>query len=148
MNKDTKVLLMAVVIILVALVSFNLSDLTGKIISKSEISTLTVSPTIITFGIHDSATMITLRISPGRNGVNQKLQMYEVKTSGNIQIDGETANICTDSICYDDVTISYRVDAGLRDEKYYFKAERENTDESFISNEFEIKHLDVWRSYE
>ena len=142
MNKDTKVLLMAVVIILVALVSFNLNDITGRIINGSEVSTLTVSPTIITFGNNDAATMITIGISPGTNGLDKKILMYKVRTGGyDTPIDSKTANICTDSICYHDVTIGLRVDSGLKDGKYYFKAERENMDKEFVSNHFEVKHI-------
>ena len=142
MNKDTKVLLMAVVIILVALVSFNLSDLTGRIINGSEVSTLTISPTIITFGNNDAATMITISISPGTNGLDKKILMYKVRTGGyDTPIDSKTANICTDSICYHDVTIGLRVDAELREGEYYFKAERENMNKEFVSNYFEVKHI-------
>ena len=36
----------------------------------------------------------------------------------------------------------------LKEGKYYFKAERENTGQKFISNQFEIKHSEVWKSYE
>ncbi len=136
MNKDTKILLMAVVIILVALVSFNLSDLTGKAVS--DITTLTVSPTIINFGLHDSAKMITIRVSPSKNGIDQRIQMY--RKEWDTQVSSETATICTDSICYDDITISYRVDSRLRDGRYYFKAERENKNQAFTSNIFEIRH--------
>jgi hypothetical protein len=140
MNKDTKVLLMAVVIILVALVSFNMSDLTGKIIKNSENAQLIISPTLVTFGKHDTARMITIQVSPGKNGINQKLWLYR-GDGRNTQADSTTVNICTSSICYDDVTVSYRVDAGLKDGKYYFKAERENTGQKFVSNEFEVKHI-------
>ena len=142
MNKDTKILLMAVVIILVALVSFNFNDITGRIISNSEVTTLAVSPTKIDFGPNDIAKMITIRVSPGFNGINKKIMMHRVETGGyDSQITSETANICTDSLCYDDVTISYRIDSGLKDGKYYFKAERENMGKVFVSNEFEITHI-------
>jgi hypothetical protein len=140
MDKDTKVLLMAVVIILVALVSFNLSDLTGKVI-KSDTTTISVSPISFTFGKHDHARMMTIRVSPGKNGIDKRLVMVESKRSGyDTQISSETVRICGDEICYDDVTISYRVDSGLKEGRYYFKGKRQNTGQVFTSNKFEISH--------
>ena len=141
MNKDTKVLLMAVVIILVALVSFNLSDLTGMQI-RSDVTTLTVSPITTTFERYDTAKMITIRVLPADNGVDKKIEMYKCKNeqcTTSIRLGAETANICTSSTCSEDVTVSYRLDSGLRVGIYYFQAEKDG--EKFISNKFEIKHL-------
>lgn len=141
MNKNTKVLLMAVVIILVALVSFNLNDLTGMV--SSDITTLIVSPTVVNFEKYDAAKMITVGVSPSKpNGVNKKVEMYKCKNekcTSSIKFGSETANICTDSTCYSKVTISYRLDSGLKTGTYYFQAEKDG--KIFISNTFDIKHI-------
>ena len=139
MDKDTKILLMAVVIILVALVSFNLSDLTGKV-TKGDKTTIVVSPTVIEFGLHDTAKIVTIRVSPGKEGIRDKLQMYREKPGGyDMALSSETVTICKGSQCYDDTTISYRIDAELIKGGYYFIAKNRDGDVVGKSNTLTIK---------
>jgi len=139
MDKDTKILLMAVVIILVALVSFNLSDLTGKV-TKSDKTIIAVSPSVLTFGLHDSSKIITVRVSPGEGGIRKRLLMYRVKTGGYDSVVGsETVSVCNRDICYDDVTVSYRIDAGLLEGRYYFAAKARKGEQVGKSNILEIR---------
>ncbi len=76
MDKDTKILLMAVVIILVALVSFNLSDLTGKVTSSSSITVSSPTGTTITFGKYDSMKIVSLNINVGSEAVRNQVDLY------------------------------------------------------------------------
>jgi len=133
MDKDNKVLLAAVLVILVALVAFNFGDITGKAVKDSTV--IAVSPTVVKFGEYDTVKMVTIKVMPGEDGVDTKMSLYKVD---GFKVGGETVNICTESICREETTLTYKLDSGLEAGKYYFKAEREQKGRVFKSNSFEI----------
>ena len=139
MDKDTKVLLMAVVIILVALVSFNLTDLTGKV-TKGSTATITVSPSVVTFAKNEVAKMVTIKVSPGKEGINRKLEFYIVRSgSTDTRVGTESVNICRTSTCYEDVTVSYRLNSGLSGKYYFIARDRRGVEIVGKSNIIEIR---------
>ncbi len=82
MDKDTKVLLMAVVIILVALVSFNLNDLTGKAIDKDELQSYSglsriVIPSSVTFGWEQNLKSVKVDFYIGSEAVRNQVYLYD-----------------------------------------------------------------------
>jgi hypothetical protein len=127
MDKDTKVLLMAVVIILVALVSFNMSDLTGKASSTAAVSgiRITVEPASVTFAKNDAAKIVTVRASLGSNKVEDNLQLYNAQT--NTRLGGKDLSLCRSSNCRQtDLQPSYQysISANLKGGSYYFAAKQ------------------------
>jgi len=134
MDKDNKVLLAAVLIILVALVAFNFGDITGKAV-KDDGTVIAVSPTTVKFGEYDTMKLVTIKVIPGKDGVDTVMSLYMVD---GFKVSGETVNICTDSICREEATLTYKLDSELKPGKYYFKAERVQKGKTYKSNSFEI----------
>ena len=138
MDKDTKVLLMAVVIILVALVSFNLNDLTGKVTTNNQAS-ITVTPTLLTFAKNEAVKVLTINLDLGTNVVDQKVYLY--KESG-IRVGSESLILCRSSSCgQKDINSMYRysINAGLNKGRYYFVARDRKNNIVAESNKFMVQ---------
>lgn len=133
MDKDNKVLLSAVLVILVALVAFNFGDITGKAVESNTV--IAVSPTSVSFGEYDTIKLLTIKVSPGKDGVDTKMYLHQ---ENGFRVGGETVNICPDSLCYDEVTLTYKLDSGIESGRYFFKAEREQKGQTAQSNVFEV----------
>ena len=86
MNKDTKILLVALVIIVVGALSLNYTDMTGKTIS--DYTTIAVSPKIIKAG-----ESLTLDITPGKQGVYSEIEFYRVGEN-DMRLGEYTPEIC------------------------------------------------------
>ena len=98
MNKDNKVLLGAILIILVALVSFNFGDITGKAVSEGSI--VAISPKTVTAGEY-----INVYVKPGSKGVEKLAYIYR---EGDIRMAG-TISLCRTSKCEEEVDVKYKI---------------------------------------
>ena len=100
--ENKNVLIGAVLIILVALLAFNL-DITGQA-TKGAMTSISVSPTTIRAG--DS---LSVSIIPGSNGAEEKLYIYAQDEDGNLMRKEDGFNYCRGSgaTCTKAVTFSY-----------------------------------------
>lgn len=98
MDKDNKILLSAILIILVALVSFNFGDITGKIVKDSTV--VAVSPSEVTAGEY-----ITVYVNPGSDGVKNVAYVYR---ENDVRIPA-TINLCGSSKCEDEISVTYKI---------------------------------------
>ncbi len=140
---ENKTWIVVVLIILVALVAYNFKGMTGEI-TKDQITKITVSPTKIIFDKFDAGKLITINVDIGSIGIDSWLQLYKVAGTGNIRMARNKVSVCKDSICTEDVTLTYKLTAGLESGTYFFRAERDNYDEighdlKFDSNKFVIE---------
>lgn len=148
MNKDTKVLLMAVVIILVALVSFNLSDITGRQVSNMPRSaSVTVTGVPITFAKYQSQATINVGISISGGQVGNRLYLYRESEVKNVKMSSQYAiSLCTGSYCKkDDLKSTYTetISPSLADGRYYYvlTGSVSVNDVVATSDKFTVKHL-------
>ncbi len=139
MDKDTKILLMAVVIILVALVSFNYADLTGDI-TKSGTSSMKVSPSTITFIKYQTKALITIELLVNEP-VENEMYLYKV---GSGKVGNQKITLCRSSTCSQadlEKSYNYYLNSDLRDGIYYFVARgRQFNNIVATSNKFTIVH--------
>lgn len=98
MEKDNKILLGAILIILITLVSFNFGDITGKVVKEGTV--VSISPATVTAGDY-----ITVYVKPGSKGVESSAYFY--------RIDGTripaTVKLCGESRCTKETTIRYKL---------------------------------------
>lgn len=135
MNENTKILFLAALILVVAIVSFNL-NITGMA-SKGKTS-ITVTPANIVFGKYDSMKTISVAFKGiGTKGIDEQANLYR-ETGERIGQYG--FEICGESTCYKDVTKQIRIGADLEAGKYYYKAQNARTGEEFKSNLFTVKY--------
>ena len=146
MDKDTKVLLMAVVIILVALVSFNLNDLTGKPtlnVGSASVSgaSITVTPGSVSFGWNVEKMPLTVRVDLGSNVADTKMNLYRCNPGEVEQKLGSHSipKICGGSTCSGSSVRTYYADVGLNDGYYCFIAKK-GSNVVAVSNRFIVAH--------
>lgn len=133
MEKDNKILVGAVIIILVALVAFNLSKITGQV--TKETTTITVNPKIIGAG-----DIISISVVPGSEGAENEMRIYYEDENGNLirkvqqhEMDRKTGGRLTRGI-----TFSYRTYSTWVDGKYYVVVEDKATGEDIFAS-FKIR---------
>lgn len=141
MEKDNKILLGAILIILVAMVSFSFRGITGKAVSEKTI--VAVSPGSITAG-----ESITIYVKPGSVGVEQMAYFYR---EDGLRIPG-TVSLCRSSKCADEIKIDYKlVDSwdgnadwpyGEASRGYYLRVN------DYRSEEYKTASFTVKRAYE
>jgi hypothetical protein len=78
MDQNNKILIGAALIILVAIVSFRYTDITGEVTKDAVIS---VSPSKVYFemrgdNVYDAAKLVTINVKPGTYGVDRDLELY------------------------------------------------------------------------
>ena len=140
---ENKTWIVVVLIILVALVAYNFKGMTGEI-TKEQITKITVNPTKVSFGKYDTMKLLTIKVDVGSVGVDKWLRLYKVTPTGSVRVGSESITICNKNICYDDVTLTYKLSSGNKAGTYFFRAERDNYDTSkndikFDSNKFVIE---------
>ena len=113
MNKDAKVLLIALVIIIVGALSFNYTNITGK--TTSDYTTITISPNIVKAGEY-----INLDINPGLRGVFSEIEVY-ISGKTDIVLSGYSPKMCksdpddpnrcscSSNKCYEITTVPYKI---------------------------------------
>ena len=132
MEKDNKILLGAVLILLVAMLSFNFNSLTGKVTSKEgSDASISVSPTNVYFTREDlyrgTAKLVTVEVNVKDGEIENKLDLYE----GNSKIGSQSRKICGGRASYCNaaskpyqVTFSFDVDDATQEGRmYHFRAE-------------------------
>ncbi len=127
LNKDNKILLLAFLIIIGALISSSIESITGKVINK-KITKLSVSPELTYPGKQVYVTVV-----PGEEGVNEEVIFCDI--NGN-KLD--STNICQGSYkCEESSTFSFNIpqnwESGIHKVKVYDYALKD-----FIINDFTI----------
>lgn len=135
MQEDRKVLFLAALIIVVAIVSFNL-NITGKVTSCDKSMSIVVGPSVVEFGKYDASKIINVAFKEiGNRGIDSDIKLY--KANG-VRVENNALKVCKKYICYDDVTSSYRVSRNLVGGEYYFEASRDRGDCKYKSNTFKV----------
>ena len=136
MEIDNKTLVAAILIILVALVVFNFSNITGQA-TKGALSSVSVSPTTINAG-----QILLVSVVPGSNGVYQELEVYERKTVNDIRHSEISAEICNAYKCYDAVDLKVRIPDNLDEGSYYIRIKDGSSDkfsQKYATAEFGVE---------
>lgn len=124
---ENKNWIIVVLIILVALVAYNFSGMTGAI-SKEQMTTITVSPTSVTFEKYATMSLVNIKVNIGSIGVDKSLQLYQETESGSVRVGAGETSICNRDICNGNVELTYKVPSSLEKGTYFFRAERDNYD--------------------
>lgn len=112
MNKDSKILLIALIIIFIGAFSLNYTNMTGKSYKDiaSDHTTISVSPRERTAG-----ETITIDIDPGLNGIYSEIEIYRVDEN-DIRLGRYTYDICesdkhpcVSNRCYERITVDYPI---------------------------------------
>jgi len=130
MDKDNKILLIAILIMLVSIFSFSFNEvLTGKV-TKESVSSVTVKPSEVMRG-----SIITVNVEPGPNGVdNRWAWVYREGETADRRVAGTAKRMCgTQSVCYDSITFTYLIEGNedkFSDGKYFVKVKEHDTKEA------------------
>lgn len=136
MNENTKILVLAGLVLVVAIVSFNL-NITGKVVACSEDTIISVSPSKVVFDENDASKIINVAIKNiGNEGIDKDIKLYK---SNGVRLEGNAISFCTDYQCYEDSAYSFKVSANLKDGEYYFVATRDNYGCKYTSNTFTVE---------
>jgi len=130
MDKDNKVLLMAIFVILVAIFSFSFNDVMTGRVTKESVSSVTVTPSEAMRG-----SIITVNIEPGPEGVyNRWAWIYREGATADKRVAGTAKRMCgTKSVCYDSITFTYLIEGNedkFSDGKYFVKVKEHDTKET------------------
>ncbi|MBI2671590.1 hypothetical protein HYX16_01520 [Candidatus Woesearchaeota archaeon] len=154
MEKDNKILLGAVLIMLVAMLSFNFDSITGKAAGSGSGVSVSVDPSRLYFsaeGLERGSlpVTVTVRVKDGyvENGLDSGgLELFRANGK---RIGGRGADICrTSSKCGKGTyTILYKFDSGLEEGDYYFQVSKRPSllgtvysKETFKSNLVRVSH--------
>lgn len=140
MNKDNKILVLAIFIVLVAIFSFSFDDIiTGKV-TKESISKVMITPNEVMRG-----ETITVEVIPGPDGTyNRWAWIYRAGAKNDLRLTGTAKRMCgTQSVCYEPVTFTYLISGDenkFPDGKYYVKVKEHDTQETkYAQNVFWIE---------
>lgn len=144
MNENTKILFLAGLVLVVAIVSFNL-DITGQVTDSCNPNMeITVSPTSLEFtksGDHilEGSKLITVNFEnvDGR-GLDKGVDLYRVGTGMDEKVLENFMTICNRNICTEDSMKTERASANLVGEEYYLRATRVNDGCVYRSNTFMV----------
>lgn len=140
---ENKTWIVVVLIILVALVAYNFKGMTGEV-TKDQITKITVNPTKISFDPQDAGKILTIDVNVGSIGIDKWLYLNRVTPTGSTRASGDHIAVCNKNVCWDDVTLNFKVNAGLAKGTYFLRGERDNYDSvehdiKFDSNKFIIE---------
>lgn len=129
MEKDNKILLLAIFILLVAMVSFSFNNFTGKA-TKESVSKVIVTPENVMRG-----ETINVEIIPGPEGVyNRWAWIYKVGEKNDLRLTATAKRICgNQAVCYEPATINYLIEGNeekFPDGKYYVKVREHDVQET------------------
>lgn len=139
MQKENKVLFGAVLILLVAIISFSFSGITGQTVSSGEVTKLYVDKSIVTAG-----DMIKLTIKPGSDGVDQDIDFYHA--NDDTRVAQSAAQVCGQYKCFNDVTVEFRVPGSWEGDYYVRVADRYYESlgkEKYVKAYFSVKPLEL-----
>ncbi len=127
MNKDIKILMVALIIIIIGAVSFNYVNITGK--TTSDYTTMTISPKLVKAG-----EMVHITVNPGLQGTYQEIEFYRVHND--LRVGRQLAKICKAAKCFEKTTISYKIsDAWDNNDKW---------DYDIVSKDYYARAYDVY----
>lgn len=126
MEKDNKVLLGAVLILLVAMLSFNFNSVTGNVTNKEDHATVSVNTNTVYFSQEDlnnrptKPVMVTVRVDSGQ--VENQITLYRAtgeKTNKREKVCESKTN-CESGKTY---TVEFGIGTDLEEGDYYFTVE-------------------------
>ena len=151
MERDNKVVLGAVLILLVGMLSFNFGSLTGNASKEPTSATVTASPSSIEFSAYGNEPnkLVSVKVAVHSGQIKSAVRFCKKSPNGGcVGLNGNSvAHACsTKTFCgvgsYEADT--YPVNSNLPDGQYFFRAEakRESTDEpqDFDSNLITVSH--------
>ena len=128
MNKDNKILLLAFLVIVVALISSSIESITGRVINK-KISKISVSP----FKTY-SGEKIYVTVVPGEEGVNEEAIIHN---SAGVNLN--SLDVCQGSYkCTEPVTFDFLIPDNWEEGVYQIKI-YDYSIKDFINSDFTIK---------
>ena len=133
MERNNKILLFAVLIILVALVAFNFNTISGRTPYEDSIL-ISASPSLVDFGGGSTQKPVTVVVDAGDVCVDTKFYLYNEDGS---RYGGFSDNLCTDSICYGIITKTSWISSSIDSGQYFFRVKRDNYNLQADSNLFE-----------
>lgn len=151
MEKDNKVVLGAVLILLVGMLSFNFSSLTGEAVRGQEAS-LTASPSNVYFSFDDlnkgnKVVAVTVRVVSGK--VENNLDLYRKTEVGEERV-GAADSICKGTASYcgkGTYTVNYKFSSGNPEGDYFFKVQKRDfagrSKQAFDSNTITVTHYEA-----
>lgn len=136
MNENTKILVLAALVLVVAIVSFNL-NITGKVTDCNDNTRIVVSPITSTFDRYDTAKTLTVSFeNVDSRGLDKDIDLY--KASG-ARIQKNFMRMCRTNPCTEDVTlITDPISVNYKGNTYYLQAERKIDGCAYTSNEFTL----------
>ncbi len=158
MEKDNKVVLGAVLILLVGMLSFNFAgSLTGKAVNKGGPDVVvTASPSNVYFSDAElrqgKNQIITLTVNVNEGKINKELFLYKDTPGGGAKTSASKATLsnagCRSSnACPEGTyTITYMLNSGVSEGDYFFRVARpaksstSSNPETFDSNKFTVTH--------
>ncbi|MBS3171849.1 hypothetical protein J4449_04530 [Candidatus Woesearchaeota archaeon] len=158
MEKDNKVVLGAVLILLVGMLSFNFAgSLTGKTVNKGGPDVvLTVSPSNVYFSFEDlvkGTKVITLTVNVNKGEAERNVYIYRNTPNGGVRDTNAAKATLTGSGCRSSnaceegtYTINYLINSELNEGDFFFrvsrpaKASTSTNKETFDSNTFTVTH--------
>jgi len=130
MNKDNKILIGSVIIIIIVALSFNINTPTSSIIKNYPTTSITISPDTVQAG-----NIIYIDIKTGSKGINNKADFIyaidNLRKSSRINICGNGPK------CTGDFSFSY-VTSSTWEPGIYYVAIYDYDSESFVKKEFTI----------
>ena len=128
MEKDNKVVLGAVLILLVGMLSFNFNSLTGQAVKGQE-ATVTASPSNVYFSFDDlnkgnKIVAVTIKVNSGK--VDNDLYLYRKSLKGEERV-GSLDTICKGTATYcgkGTYTVNYKFSSGNPEGDYFFRVQR------------------------
>lgn len=148
MDKDNKIVLGAVLILLVGMLSFNFNSLTGKAVT-GPVAMVTVNPSELYFtyddlNIGNKIAKVTINLN---DKVDNELQLYRKTETGEERVGGFKETICkgTATYCSKGIyTVNYKFSSLHPEGEYFFKVQKRDTStkerEAFNSNVFSVTH--------
>ena len=145
MDRNTRILLFAVLIILLALVALNFNSLTGKVLSNQKID-IDIQPSVIECGPYDRTKIVNIVVSPGVMGIDNTFSLYEVRNVKGKELwrrlGGSTDHLCRNAVCKGDISKNYKIPCDdFASGRYGFKFSRDNYHTELPSPLFTIKHI-------
>ena len=135
MNENTKILVLAALVLVVAIVSFNL-NITGKVTDCNDNTRIIISPTTLTFDRYDTAKSIVVSFEGiDSRGLDRDIDLY--KENG-ARVETNFMRICSDYQCREDVTKSETLSVRYKGDTYYLQATRTNDGCVYTSNKFTL----------